>query len=145
MISIICDFCGAKTSKEFNHKVEIKPWYNPRVTGHVYHREFDCCEKCAKAIEHRLIGIENNWLWHGKDPNRRYKNWGLNINKTEAIPKADYEARLRADMVAMLEDLKQDLIAEAYGIEMDCTDYVVNVADIDKIIQQKITSLKEAT
>lgn len=89
MISIICDFCGAKTSKEFNHKVEIKPWYNPRVAGHVYHREFDCCEECAKAIEHRLIGIENNWLWHGKDPNRRYKNWGLNINKTEAIPKAN--------------------------------------------------------
>lgn len=45
-------------------------------------------------------------------------------------------------MVAMLEDLKQDFIAEAYGIEMDCTDYVVNVADIDKVIQQKIDSIK---
>lgn len=45
-------------------------------------------------------------------------------------------------MVAMLEDLKQDFIAEAYGIEMDCTDYVVNVADIDKVIQQKIDALK---
>ena len=56
-----------------------------------------------------------------------------------------YENRLRADLVVILEDLKQDFIAEAYGIEMDCTDYVVNVADIDKIIQQKITSLKEAT
>ena len=42
----------------------------------------------------------------------------------------------------MLEDLKQDLIAESYGIELDCTDYVVNVADIDKIIQQKINALK---
>jgi hypothetical protein len=60
----------------------------------------------------------------------------------EAIPKADYENRLKADMVAMLEDLKQDLLAEAYGIEMDCTDYVVNVADIDKVIQQKINELK---
>lgn len=60
----------------------------------------------------------------------------------EAIPKDQYEARLKADMVAMLEDLKQDFIAEAYGIEMDCTDYVVNVADIDKIIQQKINELK---
>ena len=56
--------------------------------------------------------------------------------------KADYENRLKADMVAMLEDLKQDFIAEAYGIETDCTDYVVNVADIDKVIQQKINSLK---
>lgn len=56
---------------------------------------------------------------------------------------ADYENLLKADMVAMLEDLKQDFIAEAYGIEMDCTDYVVNVADIDKVIQQKIGKLKE--
>ena len=56
---------------------------------------------------------------------------------------SEYENRLKADMVAMLEDLKQDFIAEAYGIEMDCTDYVVNVADIDKIIQQKITRLRE--
>lgn len=63
----------------------------------------------------------------------------------EYIPKADYEARLKADKIAMLEDLKQDFIAEAYGIEMDCTDYVVNVADIDKVIQQKINSLKEDT
>lgn len=55
---------------------------------------------------------------------------------------SDYETRLKADLVAMLDDLKQDFIAEAYGIEMDCTDYVVNVADIDKIIQQKINALK---
>lgn len=54
-----------------------------------------------------------------------------------------YMERLKADMVAILEDLKQDFIAEAYGIEMDCTDYVVNVADIDKVIQQKINALKE--
>lgn len=58
---------------------------------------------------------------------------------------ADYENRLKADMATMMEDLKQDFISEAYGIEMDCTDYVVNVADIDKIIQQKINSLKEDT
>ena len=60
----------------------------------------------------------------------------------EYIPRAEFERRLKADMVAMLEDLKQDFIAEAYGIEMDCTDYVVNVADIDKIIQQKIKALR---
>ena len=65
-----------------------------------------------------------------------------NAPTVEAIPKADYENRLKTDMVAMLEDLKQDIIAEAYGIEMDCTDYVVNVADIDKVIQQKINALK---
>ena len=80
MITVICDFCGAKTVPEFNHKVKIEPWWNPTVKGHVYRREFDCCEECAKAIEHRLITIENNWLWRGKDPNRRYKNWMLKEN-----------------------------------------------------------------
>lgn len=53
------------------------------------------------------------------------------------------EIYTKANMVAMLEDLKQDIIAEAYGIEMDCSDYVVNVADIDMVIQQKINVLKE--
>lgn len=76
MIKVICDFCGHPMSKEFVHKIEIRPWFNPKSTGHVYRREFDCCTECAKAIEHRLIMIENNYLWHGKDPNRRYKNWG---------------------------------------------------------------------
>ena len=55
---------------------------------------------------------------------------------------ADYENRLKADMIAMLEDLRQDLIAEASGIAMDCTVFVVNVADIDKVIQQRINELK---
>ena len=59
-----------------------------------------------------------------------------------SIPKEQYENRLKADMVAMLEDLKQDIIAEAYGIETDCSDYVVNVADIDMVIQQKINAIE---
>ena len=66
----------------------------------------------------------------------------LDIIDKYQLMQANYENRLKADMVAMLEDLKQDFIAEAYGIEMDCTDYVVNVADIDKVIQQKIDALK---
>lgn len=77
MIQVICDFCGEHMSEEFVHKVEIKPWHVARTAGDVYRREFDCCTKCAKAIEHRLIMIANNWLWHGKDPDRRYKNWGM--------------------------------------------------------------------
>ena len=81
MIQVICDFCGNNMHKEFVHKVKIEPWFDPKCTGHVYRREFDCCEECAKAIEHRLIMIENNWLWHGKDPNRRYKNWGMRGDK----------------------------------------------------------------
>ena len=81
MITIICDFCGEKMPKEFVHKVKIEPWWNPVTPGHVYRRDFDCCEACASAIEHRLITIENNHLWRGKDPNRRYKNWFLKIER----------------------------------------------------------------
>lgn len=83
MIQIICDFCGHKVMKEFVHKVKIEPWHDPKMVGHVYRRDFDCCEECAKAIEHRLIMIESNWLWHGKDPNRRYKNWELKDRKEQ--------------------------------------------------------------
>lgn len=85
MIQVICDFCGQKIGKEFVHKVEIKPWFDPKTVGHVYRRDFDCCEECAKAIEHRLIMIEGNWLWHGKDPNRRYKNWGMPEPTSEQV------------------------------------------------------------
>ncbi len=85
MIQVICDFCGRKIGKEFVHKVEIKPWFDPKTVGQVYRRDFDCCTECAKAIEHRLIMIENNWLWHGKDPNRRYKNWGMPEPTSEQV------------------------------------------------------------
>lgn len=76
MIEIICDFCGEKMHKEFVHRVEIKPWFDAKTAKHVYRRDFDCCKACAKAIEHRLTHIESNYLWRGKDPNRRFKNWG---------------------------------------------------------------------
>lgn len=75
MIQVICDFCGAYMHKEFVHHVEIKPWFAATSVGEVYHREFDCCKDCARAIEHRLIMIECNDLWKGKDKNKRYKNW----------------------------------------------------------------------
>ncbi len=96
MIQAICDFCGQKMFKEFVHKVKIEPWAVARTPGHVYQREFDCCEECAKAIEHRLIMIESNYLWRGKDPNRRYKNWSLkqvaDKNIGRMIPESEYQA-----------------------------------------------------
>lgn len=67
----------------------------------------------------------------------------------EAIPKADYEARLKADMVAMLTDIQLE-IEEKKFLESNCTfmdkteekNYAVYTDDISKVIQQKIDSLK---
>ena len=62
----------------------------------------------------------------------------------EAIPKADYEARLKADMVAMLTELKNELTDISWNIDMydDDLDFeCCYLSDIDKVIRQKIDKL----
>lgn len=59
---------------------------------------------------------------------------------------AEYENRLKADMVAILIELRQDIIAESWHIEsfdINANDLVVQISDVDKVIQQKIDKLKE--
>ena len=59
---------------------------------------------------------------------------------------ADYENRLKADMVAMLTELKNKLIDKSWNIDMydDDLDFeCCYLSDIDKLIQQKINALKE--
>ena len=60
----------------------------------------------------------------------------------EAIPKADYENRLKADMVAMLTDIQSEIRHFMYDVNPSSSesDYACNYM-ID-IIQQKINSLK---
>lgn len=89
--------------------------------------------------------------------------WGMNdyepsdftdaiddVPTVEAIPKADYENRLKADMVAMLTELQLEIEEEAFDmtglVYIPNTDNasVVLMDDLNKIIQQKINSLKEA-
>ena len=83
--------------------------------------------------------IEEDYCWNGDS---REKHCPL--REVEAIPKADYEARLRVDMVAMLEDLKEEmnLIKECeyqiYGKE-----HWNFVGKCQNVIQEKINSLKE--
>ena len=56
---------------------------------------------------------------------------------------ADYEARLKADLVAMLEDLR--LAIEELDYPKDC-DYACNGClywgDVDKLIDEKINALR---
>jgi len=63
----------------------------------------------------------------------------------EAITKADYEKRLKADMVAMLTELKNELIDVSWNMDMYDSDLDFECCylnDIDEIIQQKINSLE---
>jgi hypothetical protein len=61
----------------------------------------------------------------------------------EAIPKADYENRLKADMVAMLEELKEQLreMHEDF-FETEHFDEAYGVSDSMDVIQEKINELK---
>ena len=96
--------------------------------------------------------IEEDYCWNGDS---REKHCPL--REVEAIPKADYENRLRADMVAMLTDIQLE-IEEKYPKcdlceyfvdydydENDISEYrsVGSITDITNLIQQKINSLKE--
>lgn len=57
-----------------------------------------------------------------------------NAPTVEAIPKADYENRLKADMVAMLEDLDLQIDeSAAYNLE---------VAKVQRLIRDNINTLK---
>ena len=63
----------------------------------------------------------------------------------EAIPKDEYKNCLKADMVTMLEELKNELIDVSWNMDMYDSDLDFECCylnDIDKIIQQKINSLK---
>ena len=53
----------------------------------------------------------------------------------EAIPKEQYEARLKADMVAMLEDLDLQIDESAA--------YSLEVAKVQRLIRDRINKLKE--
>lgn len=53
---------------------------------------------------------------------------------------ADYNVRLKDDMVAMLEEIQSE-IQKFSGCSCSCSDGIID--DIDDIIQQKIDALKE--
>lgn len=65
-----------------------------------------------------------------------------NASTVEAIPKADYKARLKADMVAMLEgvDLQFDKISFCRKGEWKTVPEIK--AEYKAVIQQKINALK---
>lgn len=69
--------------------------------------------------------------------------------KAQYIPKADYENRLKADMVAMLTDIQleiKELWDSRYDVWLDNQYYIGKsdtLEEVDEVIQQKIDALKE--
>jgi hypothetical protein len=58
------------------------------------------------------------------------------VDTNRAIPKADYEARLKADLVAILEELDLQIDeSAAYNLE---------VAKVQRLIRDRIDKLKES-
>ena len=82
--------------------------------------------------------IEEDYCWNGDS---REKHCPL--REVEAIPKDQYEARLKADMVSVLEELKKEMNPikdceyQIYGKE-----HWGFVGKCQDIIQQKINALK---
>ena len=62
-----------------------------------------------------------------------------NMPTVEAIPKADYEARLKADLESMLVDLHLS-IQELRGWSCSCSDRIID--DVDYLIGEKINALR---
>jgi len=58
----------------------------------------------------------------------------------QAIPKADYENRLKADMAAMLEEIDLEMSEQSFGIQTESWEVVEKLRK--EIIQQKINALK---
>ena len=103
----------------------------------------DCLTNTAKYYEREdadewTKGIHYGLL-HGVD------NILDNVPTVEAIPKADYENRLKADMAAMLTELQLEIE------ELDVSDMVTEYQDgaeetkeyIANMVEEKINSLKE--
>ena len=70
----------------------------------------------------------------------------LDIIDKYQLLKADYENRLKADMVAMLEELKKEIeengivdFEETYVDDGEC---IISVSECNRLIQQKINALK---
>ena len=58
----------------------------------------------------------------------------------DAIQKDDYEARLKADMVAMLKEIQLEI--DELEPNYECNTYYAAISDCDNLLQQKINALR---
>lgn len=98
------------------------------------------CDECSLCYEQGNMGEQKEAL-----------RFAVNIMRNYQMMQADYNARLKADMVAMLTELKEKIDNETFDM---CDGFyihgkekwlVVEKDDIDRLIQEKIKALKEDT
>ena len=92
------------------------------------HNCYDCDIHNYHECDLTSESIEEDYCWNGDS---REKHCPL--REVEAIPKADYEARLKADMLAVLEELQ---------LEIEEMPMYNDPNDVSDFIQQKINALK---
>ncbi len=108
------------------------------------HNCYDCdihnYHECSLTSE----SIEEDYCWNGDS---REKHCPL--REVEAIPKADYENRLKADLKAILVELQfeiEELDSRAGysgdGMPTFSTDYI-RKKKVNELVQQKISALKK--
>lgn len=98
------------------------------LTNTAKYYELEDADEWTKGIHYGLL--------HGLD------NILDNVPTVEAIPKDQYEARLKADMVANYKDIQAEIRRFMYDVNPNSSesDYACNY--IIDIIQQKIDKLK---
>lgn len=105
--------------------------------------DIDCnahnCDDCSLCYEQGTMGEQKEALIFAVETMRKYQQL-----------QADYENRLKADLKAILVELQLEIEQEAFDmaelVYIPNTDNanVILMDDLNKIIQQRINSLKEA-
>ena len=103
------------------------------------HNCYDCDLHNYHECDLTSESIEEDYCWNGDS---REKHCPL--REVEAIPKADYEARLKADMVAILTDLQLDVEGQKFDVHIDKDVWNDAIRVCSDIIQQKINALRGA-
>ena len=103
------------------------------------HNCYDCDLHNYHECDLTSESIEEDYCWNGDS---REKHCPL--REVEAIPKDQYEARLKADMAAMLTEIQLEIEEKFNDRPFSYNHYQRTgfYRDIDDIIQQKINSLK---
>lgn len=87
-------------------------------------------EEIVDTLKTMVFGVQAFERFNAKERETLDKAWNII---------ADYENRLKDDMVAMLTDIQLE-IQEYSGCSCSCSDGIVD--DIDDVIQQKIDTLR---